>query len=117
MLLFIKSYVQLDTSNLKFKLHTISAVKFSMLIKRIFCFCILFLCVLDASGNSLELTLAEYAEKPFGNVIFLRHALAPGFDANGLIVRSDNGGILKLEKNFDSNYPSPIELIEEIQKN
>ncbi len=41
----------------------------------------------------------------------------PGFDANGLIVRSDNGGILKLEKNFDSSYPSPIELIEEIQKN
>jgi hypothetical protein len=38
---------------------------------------------MDASGNSLELTLAEYAEKPFGNVIFLRHAFAPGFDANG----------------------------------
>ena len=83
LLLFIKSVVQLDTSNLKFKLHTISAVKFSMLIKRIFCFCILFLCFMDASGNSLELTLAEYAEKPFGNVIFLRHAFAPGFDANG----------------------------------
>ena len=83
LLLFTKSYVQLDTSNLKFKLHTISEVKFSMVIKRIFCFCILFLCFMDASGNSLELTLAEYAEKPFGNVIFLRHALAPGFDANG----------------------------------
>ena len=41
----------------------------------------------------------------------------PGFDANGLIVRPDNGGILKLEKNFDSNYPSTIELIEEIQRN
>jgi len=83
LLLFMKSVVQLDTSNLKFKLHTISAVKFSMLIKRIFCFCILFLCFMYASGNSLELTLAEYAEKPFGNVIFLRHAFAPGFDANG----------------------------------
>ena len=83
LLLFIKSVVQLDTSNLKFKFHTISAVKFSMLIKRIFSFCILFLCFLDASGKSLELTLAEYAEKPFGNVIFLRHAFAPGFDANG----------------------------------
>ncbi|SVA57398.1 uncharacterized protein METZ01_LOCUS110252, partial [marine metagenome] len=71
LLLFIKSVVQLDTSNLKFKLHTISAVKFSMVIKRIFCFCILFLCFMDSSGNSLELTLAEYAEKPFGNVIFL----------------------------------------------
>jgi len=83
LLLFIKSVIQLYTSNLKFKLHTISAVKFSMVIKRIFCFCILFLCFMDASGNSLELTLAEYAEKPFGNVIFLRHAFAPGFDANG----------------------------------
>ena len=83
LLLFIKSVAQLDTSNLKFKFHTISAVKFSMLIKRIFSFCILFLCFLDASGKSLELTLAEYAEKPFGNVIFLRHAFAPGFDANG----------------------------------
>jgi phosphohistidine phosphatase SixA len=83
LLFFIKSVTQLDTSNLKFKFYTISAVKFSMLIKRIFSFCILFLCFLDASGKSLELTLAEYAEKPFGNVIFLRHAFAPGFDANG----------------------------------
>jgi phosphohistidine phosphatase SixA len=83
LLSFKKSVVQLDKSNLNFKLHTISAFKFSMLIKRIFSFCILFLCFLDASGKSLELTLAEYAEKPFGNVIFLRHAFAPGFDANG----------------------------------
>jgi len=30
LLLFIKSIVQLDTSNLKFKLHTISAVKFRL---------------------------------------------------------------------------------------
>jgi broad specificity phosphatase PhoE len=37
----------------------------------------------DASGNSLELTLEEYAKNPFGNVIFLRHAFAPGMDANG----------------------------------
>ena len=54
-----------------------------MLIKGIFSFCILFLCFTGASGKPLELTLAEYAEKPFGNVIFLRHAFAPGFDANG----------------------------------
>ena len=41
----------------------------------------------------------------------------PGLDADGLIVRSDNGGVLKLKKSFDSNYLSPIELIEEIQNN
>ena len=38
---------------------------------------------MDASGGSLGLTLEEYAKKPFGNVIFLRHAFAPGMDANG----------------------------------
>ena len=45
--------------------------------------CFFCLIALDASGNSLELTLAEYAERPFGNVLFLRHAFAPGMDANG----------------------------------
>ena len=38
---------------------------------------------MDAFGNTLELTLEEYAKNPFGHVLFLRHALAPGFDANG----------------------------------
>ena len=41
----------------------------------------------------------------------------PGLDADGLIVRSDNGGVLKLKKTFNSNYPSVIELIKLIQKN
>ena len=47
------------------------------------CICFFHLIVMDASANSLELTLEEYAKKPFGNVIFLRHAFAPGMDANG----------------------------------
>ena len=34
-------------------------------------------------ANAAELSLDEYARKPYGNVIFLRHALAPGFDAKG----------------------------------
>ncbi len=38
---------------------------------------------MDASGNSLELTLEEYAKNPVANVMFLRHAFAPGMDANG----------------------------------
>jgi phosphohistidine phosphatase SixA len=45
--------------------------------------CFFCLIAFNASGNSLELTLAEYAERPYGNVLFLRHAFAPGMDANG----------------------------------
>jgi len=50
-------------------------------IKWIICF--FYLVAMDAPGNSVELTLAEYAKRPFGNIIFLRHAFAPGMDANG----------------------------------
>jgi len=47
------------------------------------CFFISCSIAMGASGNTLELTLEEYANNPFGNVIFLRHAFAPGMDANG----------------------------------
>jgi broad specificity phosphatase PhoE len=47
------------------------------------CICFFHLIALGASANPLEFTLEEYAKKPFGNVIFLRHAFAPGMDANG----------------------------------
>jgi phosphohistidine phosphatase SixA len=57
------------------------AVKYSSSIKWIICF--FYLILIDASANPLSLTLEEYAKKPFGNVIFLRHAFAPGMDANG----------------------------------
>lgn len=85
--------------------------------------------------KNIQIYISNFEPNPnflfFKNNIFIGHpnfveknkvdvflpTTTPGFDANGLIVRSDNGGILKLEKNFDSNYPSPIELIEEIQKN
>ena len=83
LLRFIKSVPQLGTSNLKSKLKKIYSVKYRTLIKRAFCFSVFCLIFMDASGNSLELTLEEYSETPFGNVIFLRHTLAPGFDANG----------------------------------
>lgn len=53
----------------------------SVSIKWIICF--FYLVAMDAPGNSVELTLAEYAKRPFGNIIFLRHAFAPGMDANG----------------------------------
>jgi len=58
-----------------------SAAKFSTSIK--LAVCLFYLLATDASGNSLELTLEEYAKQPFGNVVFLRHAFAPGMDANG----------------------------------
>ena len=45
--------------------------------------CIFCLIAFNASGDSPELTLAEYSKRPFGNVLFLRHAFAPGMDANG----------------------------------
>lgn len=38
---------------------------------------------LHAAENPAEISLAEYARNPFGNVLFLRHAFAPGLDANG----------------------------------
>ncbi|MCZ6881463.1 MAG: histidine phosphatase family protein [Gammaproteobacteria bacterium] len=57
--------------------------KYSTLIKQTICICFFYLIAMDASGYSLELTLEEYAKNPFGNVIFLRHAFAPGMDANG----------------------------------
>jgi len=53
----------------------------SVSIKWIICF--FYLVAMDAAGNSVELTLAEYAQRPFGNIVFLRHAFAPGMDANG----------------------------------
>ena len=83
LLRILKSVPQLFTSNLKSKLKKIYAVKYRTSIKRALCFSVFYLILMDASGSSLELTLEEYAENPFGNVIFLRHALAPGFDANG----------------------------------
>jgi len=59
----------------------ISAAKFSTSIK--LAICIFYLLATDVSGNSPGLTLEEYAKQPFGNVVFLRHAFAPGMDANG----------------------------------
>ena len=83
LIIFLKSIVQLDTANLQFKLKKICTVKKITFIKRTFCFCFLYLILISSSGYSLELTLEEYSEKPYGNIFFLRHALAPGFDANG----------------------------------
>ena len=45
--------------------------------------CVFYLIAVDASGGPLKLTIEEYANNPYGNVIFLRHAYAPGMDANG----------------------------------
>ena len=45
--------------------------------------CVFYLIAVDASGGPLKLTIEEYAKNPYGNVIFLRHAYAPGMDANG----------------------------------
>ena len=59
-----------------FSLLTISA-------SRIFCLNIISIFYINTFSNAAELTLNEYTRKPYGNVIFLRHTLAPGFDAKG----------------------------------
>ena len=59
----------------------IFTAEYSTTIRWTICFFCLF--VLGASGDTLKITLDEYANKPFGNIIFLRHAFAPGIDANG----------------------------------
>jgi len=49
----------------------------------IFCLNIISLFFINNYLNASELTLEKYARKTHGNVIFLRHTLAPGFDAKG----------------------------------
>ena len=50
---------------------------------RIFCLNIISIVYISTFTNAAELTLDEYTRNPYGNVIFLRHTLAPGFDAKG----------------------------------
>jgi phosphohistidine phosphatase SixA len=80
---FLNQTPRRNTKKPKSKWKKIFSAKRSDLMKWTICFCVSCLIAMDASGNSLELTLEEYAKDPFGNVIFLRHAFAPGMDANG----------------------------------
>ena len=41
--------------------------------------CILAVLIFGKSGFAFSYTLNEYAKNPFGNVLLIRHALAPGF--------------------------------------
>ena len=63
--------------------------------------CLVFMAALHASENSAEILLEEYAKTPFGNVLFLRHAFAPGLDANG---KPDNFDIdiCSTQRNLDA---------------
>ena len=61
----------------------LSSASYGTSIKLTIFICFFYLFASDASGNSPELTLEEYAKQPFGNLVFLRHAYAPGMDANG----------------------------------
>jgi len=72
-----------NTVRLMSRMWRISAARYSTSIKRTIFICFFYLIAMDASSNSSELTLEQYASQPFGNVIFLRHAFAPGMDANG----------------------------------
>ncbi len=72
-----------NTVRLMSRMWRISAARYSTSIKRTIFICFFYLIAMDASSNSSELTLEQYASQPFGNIIFLRHAFAPGMDANG----------------------------------
>ncbi len=80
---FSNQVLRRNTKKPKSKWKNIFSPKRSDLMKWTVCFYISCFIAIDASGNFLELTLEEYVNNPFGNVIFLRHAFAPGMDANG----------------------------------
>ena len=65
----------------KFKKYIFSLLTIYTL--RIFYLNIISIVYISTFANAAELTLDEYTRKPYGNVIFLRHTLAPGFDAKG----------------------------------
>ena len=75
---FLYYLVKLDS---KFKKYIFSLLKISVLC--IFCLNIISIFFINTFANATELTLEEYVRKPYGNVIFLRHSLAPGYDAKG----------------------------------
>ena len=76
--IFLSYLVKLYSKLIKsiFSILTISAL-------RIFCLNIISIFYISIFANAAELSLDEYTRKPYANVIFLRHALAPGFDAKG----------------------------------
>ena len=71
----------LATLVFKFKKYVFSLLNMSVCI--IFFLNIISIFFISTFANATELTLEEYTSNPFGNVIFLRHTLAPGFDAKG----------------------------------
>ena len=71
----------LFTLSFKFKKYILSLLK--ILVSIIFCLNIISIFFISTFVNATELTLEDYTREPYGNVIFLRHALAPGFDAKG----------------------------------
>ena len=71
----------LVTFEFKFKKYMFSLLNIS--VSTIFCINIISIFFISTFANAAELTLDEYTRNPYGNVIFLRHALAPGFDAKG----------------------------------
>jgi len=72
-----------DTIKSRSNWDKIFSAKRGFILKWTICFCVSCLIAVNASGKSLEITLEEYARSPFGEVIFLRHAFAPGMDAKG----------------------------------
>ena len=51
--------------------------------------CIVLALLLVKSNLVFSYTLKEYAEKPFGNILFIRHAIAPGYGDPPYFVLND----------------------------
>ena len=68
---------------LEFKFKKYIFTLLTIYVLRIFCLNIISIVYISTFANAAELTLDEYTRNPYGNVIFLRHTLAPGFDAKG----------------------------------
>ena len=59
-------------------------IKLSFFFKNVIFFLFFYLMSIVVFGDPLELNLEEFSKEPHGQVLFLRHTLAPGFDANGV---------------------------------
>jgi len=76
-------------------------VRTKSLIKYVILLGLIHFSTLEAAGNSASITIEEYAKNRFGNVLFLRHAFAPGYDANGEPTKFDID-ICATQRNLDS---------------
>jgi len=78
----VKIYIYyLAAHYFNFKIYIFSLFNISVAV--IFCLNIVSIFFISNYLNAAEITIDKYTKNKHGNIIFLRHALAPGFDAKG----------------------------------